>query len=260
MNLKYFSNSMCSVFLSGTLCLFSWCSTLFAADLNVESLQRALSSNERDVSDFMRDSVRKPVEVLQFAGIEEGMVILDLYAAGGYYTFILSKAVGDTGTVYAQNTERGLRFVEDRQNRTQGEALNQKISQGNLANVEQLIGPISELSLAAESLDAVMLAQTLHDSFNSNPGRSMDLLLQLKSLLKPGGVIIVTDHVGLANHNNRELHRMEITQAIELAEAAGYEVTSSDLLRNSDDDHRRSIFDPRLARNTDRFLLKLRKP
>ena len=208
----------------------------------------------------MRDSVRKPIEVLAFAGIDKGMSVLDLYAAGGYYTFILSKAVGDTGTVYAQNTERGLRFVEDRQNRTQGEALKEKIEEGNLKNVTQLIGPTRSLSLEEESLDAVMLAQTLHDSYNSNPDRALNLLQRLKILLKPGGFIVVTDHVGISGSNNREMHRMEITQAIAVAEQAGFSVESSDLLRNLGDDHRRSIFDPRLARNTDRFLLKLTKP
>ena len=35
---------------------------------------------------------------------------MDVYAAGGYYTFILSKALGPEGVVLAQNTERGLRL------------------------------------------------------------------------------------------------------------------------------------------------------
>lgn len=231
-----------------------------SATLDTAELRLLLSDSARDVSDFVRDSVRKPIEVLAFAGISKGMTVLDLYAAGGYYTFILSKAVGDTGTVYAQNTERGLRFVEDRQNRTQGEALKEKIEEGNLKNVTQLIGPTRSLSLEEESLDAVMLAQTLHDSYNSNPDRALNLLQRLKILLKPGGFIVVTDHVGISGSNNREMHRMEITQAIAVAEQAGFSVESSDLLRNLGDDHRRSIFDPRLARNTDRFLLKLTKP
>ena len=231
-----------------------------SATLDTAELRLLLSDSARDVSDFVRDSVRKPIEVLAFAGINKGMTVLDLYAAGGYYTFILSKAVGDTGTVYAQNTERGLRFVEDRQNRTQGEALKEKIEEGNLKNVTQLIGPTRSLSLEEESLDAVMLAQTLHDSYNSNPDRALNLLQRLKILLKPGGFIVVTDHVGISGSNNREMHRMEITQAIAVAEQAGFSVESSDLLRNLGDDHRRSIFDPRLARNTDRFLLKLTKP
>jgi predicted methyltransferase len=228
--------------------------------LDSAKLQQLLSSTDRDVSDFMRDPVRKPVEVLSFAGIDEGMTVLDLYAAGGYYTFILAKAVGDTGTVYAQNTERGLRFIEDRQNRTQGEALTEKIDRGDLTNVTQLIGPLNSLSLAENSLDAVMLAQTLHDSYNPNPERALNLLLQLKSLLKSGGFVVLTDHVGVSGRDNREMHRMEIEQAIAVAEQAGFAVETSELLRNPEDDHRRSIFDPRLARNTDRFLLKLTKP
>ena len=56
------------------------------------------------------------------------------------------------------------------------------------------------------------------------------------------------------------MHRMEIQQAIDIAVIAGYEIESSELLRVSNDDHSRSIFDPRLNRTTDQFLLKLIKP
>jgi predicted methyltransferase len=86
------------------------------------------------------------------------------------------------------------------------------------------------------------------------------MLLQLKALLKPGGVIGITDHIGIAGRDNREMHRMEVQQAIDLAQQAGFVVTSSELLRSRTDDHTRSIFDPRLNRNTDRFLLRLQKP
>jgi predicted methyltransferase len=53
---------------------------------------------------------------------------------------------------------------------------------------------------------------------------------------------------------------MEIQQAIDVAEEAGFRVETSELLRTRSDDHSRNIFDPRLNRNTDRFLLKLQKP
>lgn len=228
--------------------------------LDRRALLRAISGPDRDVSDFARDANRKPVEVLDFLGIDRDMKVMDVYAAGGYYTFILSKAVGPGGVVYAQNTERGLRFKEDRQEITQGEALSNKIEQGGLENVQQVVGPVSEVPIAAGSLDAVILMQTLHDSYNNNPGRALELLLNLRALLKPGGIIGVTDHVGDAEYNNSDLHRMQITQAIAISEQAGFIVQSSDLLRNPADDHSRSIFDPRLARNTDRFLLRLIKP
>lgn len=224
------------------------------------ALRRALAGPDREVSDFVRDEVRKPVEVLEFLGIGIGMTVLDVYAAGGYYTYILSKAVGPDGLVYAQNTERGLAFREDRQEISQGEALANKIRQGNLSNVRSLVGRVADLDIPAASLDGILLMQTLHDSYNGSPTRSLNLLLELKRFLKPGGVIGITDHVGIAANDNRELHRMQIEQAIDVSERAGFIVQSSDILRNPRDDHSRSIFDPRLARNTDRFLLRLINP
>ncbi len=248
-----------SVFFATLLSLLP-VSACLSQSLDTRALEMALSGPDREVSDFARDSTRKPVQVLEFLGIQPGMTVLDLYAAGGYYTFILSKAVGENGTVYAQNTERGLRFVEDRQSITQGEALNNKIERGRLSNVVQLISPLSEIDLAENSVDLAIVAQTLHDYYNPDPARALEMLLQLKRLLKPGGVLGITDHVGLAGRDNRDLHRMEIQQAVNLAEQAGFEVESSDLLRVATDDHSRSIFDPRLNRSTDRFLLKLSKP
>lgn len=224
------------------------------------ALRRALAGPDREVTDFVRDEVRKPVEVLEFLGIGTGMTVLDVYAAGGYYTFILSKAVGPDGLVYAQNTERGLAFREDRQEISQGEALANKIRQGNLSNVRSLVGRVADLDIPAASLDGILLIQTLHDSYNGSPTRSLNLLLELKRFLKPGGVIGITDHVGIAANDNRELHRMQIEQAIDVSERAGFIVQSSDILRNPRDDHSRSIFDPHLARNTDRFLLRLINP
>lgn len=231
-----------------------------AAELDGDALRRALSAADRDVNDFVRDQARKPVEVLSWLGLEPGMTVLDVYAAGGYYTFILARAVGPEGHVYAHNTPRGLAYEEDRQDISQGEALRRKLERANITNVSHLIARIENLELPAESLDAVLVAQVLHDFYNPDPERALTILQQLYALLKPGGVVGITDHVGLPGNNNRGLHRMEIQQAITVAEAAGFNVQQSDLLRNPRDDHRRSIFDPRLNRNTDRFLLRLQKP
>jgi len=236
------------------------CSLVRAQRLDQAALLQALSGPDRAVSDFIRDPVRKPVQVLDFLGVTPGMTVLDLYAAGGYYTFIFSKAVGPQGTVYAQNTVRGRQFVEDRQDITQGQALDQKIEQGKLSNVVQIVRPLASLGLQPGSLDTVMVAQVLHDYYNPNPDRALNMLLQIKALLKPGGVIGITDHVGISRYDNNDLHRMTIAQATAVAQEAGFEVFESDLLRVPSDNHSRSIFDPRLNRATDRFLLKLRKP
>ena len=228
--------------------------------LDTEVLTRALSSPSREVTDFLRDAARKPVQTLEFLGIKRGMRVLDLYAAGGYYTVVLSKAVGINGCVFAQNTERGRTSIEDRQNITQGEALDRKIREASLSNVTQLIAPPINLGLAPESLDFILLTLTLHDYANPHPQRASELLETLYALLRPGGILGISDHVGEAGNDNEALHRMPPQQAIKLAREAGFEVTTSDLLRGTADNHSRSIFDPQLARITDRFLLRLLKP
>lgn len=243
---------------SVALSLGSWLPAVSAQD--GLALRRALADPSRAVTDFARDDIRKPVEVLEFLGIRSGMTVMDVYAAGGYYTFILSKALGPEGAVLAQNTERGLRFKEDRQEITQGEALKSKILEGNLTNVTQLIGNVTALDLSEDSLDAALLMLSLHDSYNNSPERALELLRSLYSYLAPGGILGISDHVGLPENNNRDLHRMPVQRAIELAEQAGFMVHQSRLLENPEDDHSRSVFDPRLARHTDRFLLKLIKP
>ena len=124
-----------------------------ALSIDKEALRRALAGPDREVTDFVRDTARRPVEVLEFLGVDTGMRVLDVYAAGGYYTFILSKAVGPQGKVYAQNTPRGLSYEEDRQEISQGEALEEKIRRGNLTNVTHLVERISDLSIEPESGD-----------------------------------------------------------------------------------------------------------
>ena len=80
------------------------------------------------------------------------MTALDVYAAGGYFTYVLSKAVGPEGTVLAQNSPRALRFDEDRSDITQGDALAQKIESGTLNNVVRIDRPVDDDTAQSEAL------------------------------------------------------------------------------------------------------------
>ena len=77
---------------------------LFAAAVtqaasSADIVQAALNNSERPSEDMLDDSRRMPLEVLAFAGIEEGMTILEMEAGTGYYTEILSRTVGSDGSV-----------------------------------------------------------------------------------------------------------------------------------------------------------------
>lgn len=237
---------------------------LFSASshaIDPQALRDSLSGSDRDIADRMRDDARKPVEVLTFLGLQEGMTALDVYAAGGYYTFVLSRAVGSEGTVYAQNSPRALRFGEDRTDITQGDALANKIAKGNLGNVIRIDRAISDTELPDASVDFILVSQILHDYYNGSPARAYGLMVELHRLLKPGGIVGIIDHTGTEGNDNQRLHRMLRTQAMDVVTRAGFVVEAeSNLLANADDNPRRSIFDPLLNRGTDQFLLRLRKP
>lgn len=226
---------------------------------NNSSLEQALNSEDRDINHLLRDETRKPAEVIAFLGIEPGMQVLDVYAADGYYSYILSKAVGEKGRVYAQNPAAGSDVEDIRQMYSLADALDERIEIAGLNNVRHLRQGFFEMEIEAASLDAVMLVQIMHDFYNGDPAYAAALLNHLRSLLKPGGIIAVIDHAGDEGQDNSRLHRMQKNQLLELAEKVGLELTGdSELLQNPRDRHRRPVFDPMLGRNTDRFLLKFK--
>ena len=73
-------------------------------------LAEQLAASGRADEDKARDTARRPAEVLAFLGVEPGMTVMDLLASGGWYTEVLSVAVGPEGTVYAQNPPMLLGF------------------------------------------------------------------------------------------------------------------------------------------------------
>ena len=64
-------------------------------------LRSLLASDSRSAEDQARDAGRKPADVVEFLGIESGMRVIDVIAAGGYYTEVLTLAVGPEGHVVA---------------------------------------------------------------------------------------------------------------------------------------------------------------
>lgn len=244
------------ILLISALIVFASTSQAFDRD----ALAAALESSDRDINDRMLDEARKPVDVLEFLGVAPGMQVLDVYAAGGYYTFVLSRAVGLRGTVFAQNSPRAPDYDQDRTDMTPGDALARTIERGQLLNVERIDRGINNMNLPDRSLDFVLVSQILHDYYNRSPARALGLMNSLYRALKPGGIVGVIDHSGLGGLNNERLHRMQKSEAIAVAQQAGFILEAeSDILAREEDNLRRSVFDPML-RHSDQFLLRFRKP
>ncbi len=89
----------------------------------------------------------------------------------------------------------------------------------------------------------------------------MAFMASVYAVLKPGGVFAVIDHVGNADVDNTSTHRIDPALAKAAAISAGFVVEAEgDVLSHPEDDHTKKVFDPTIRGETDRFILKLRKP
>ena len=210
----------------------------------------ALMAEERPAEEKERDASRMPAEVLDFVGIGEGMNVLEAIAGGGWYTEVLSAAVGPEGMVYSQNAARFQERV--------GEMAAARAER--LGNVEVIYTEGTAIPLPAEA-DAAFTALNLHDMANRGDEVGLGFLGAIYDALAPGGVFGLVDHVGVAGQDNAELHRMEASKARELITQAGFVIEEeSDILMNPDDDHMLRVFDPAIQGATDRMLFRARKP
>ena len=135
-----------------------------------------------------------------------------------------------------------------------------------LGNVETIHVPLAEAGVTGK-VDAVVTALNLHDIYNgfgnqpAGEGPAVEFVKAIYAVLKPGGVLGVIDHVGIAGQDNAKLHRMLPQQARDVLTKAGFKIEAeSTLLANPADDHTKVVFDPSVRGHTDQLLFRARKP
>lgn len=229
---------------------------LFPVSFAVADVAESIANAKRPPADIARDAGRKPAAVLEFLGLQPGMVTLDLIAAGGYYTEVLSHATGPKGKVLAQNPPRILQFRDGANEK----AISQRLVDGRLPNVQRVNSDVDNIGIAPGSVDLAITALNFHDVYNGGgEAQALGLLSVVYGVLKPGGVFGIIDHAGDAGADNASLHSMREEEARAVIAKSKFRISdSSQLLRNPDDDHSKGVFSMRGA--TDRFLLKLVKP
>ena len=226
-------------------------------------IDSALASPDRPEADRAQDERRKAREFLDFAGIEPGMRVLDAFAASGYYTELLARTVGSEGEVIAYNNPAYARFA--------AKGIEARYAGNRLPNVRQITVDVDKLELAPRSLDAVIFVMSYHDLYwrpvdgSWPPTDPAQLLAKLHTALKPGGVIVVQDHVASAGGDTAavvdSLHRIDPAVVKRDFTAAGFKLDAeSPILAHPDDDHTVLVFDERIRGQTDQFVFRFRKP
>jgi predicted methyltransferase len=221
-------------------------------------IQTALASPARSDADRAKDANRKPGELLSFAGVKPGDKVADFIMGGGYFTKILSGVVGPSGRVYAYQPAEFISFRADYA-KEQDEAVK------GLANVTPMRPSLTAFTFA-EPLDAIVTVQNYHDLHlkMAPPGFAAVVAKKLYDSLKPGGVLLVVDHIANADPEFKApdtLHRIDPAAARKEIESAGFVFEGeSSMLRSSIDPRTANVFDPSIRGRTDQFVHRYRKP
>lgn len=239
------------------LAIFCSLDTVSADAWTPDALAAALDAADRPVADVSRDAARRPAEVLAFLGVEPGMTVVDLMAAGGWYTEVLSVAVGPDGKVYAQNPT----WMLEGRGGANAKAIAARLEDDRLPNVVRADGPLGDAGIDPGSVDLVFTALNFHDTYYMvGADAAADQLAAIYAVLKPGGVLGLVDHNGDPKQDNAKLHRIPRQIAIDMAKEAGFTLEAEgEMLAHPEDDLTKMVFLPETRGKTDRFVLRLRK-
>ena len=224
-------------------------------------LLRAVGDAKRPEADTKRDGDRHPAITLAFAGVKPGDKVIELAPGGGYFTRLLSAAVGPNGKVYAVVPPRRPDAPADSPD--PAARLQPITSDSHYANVTVVESKYSQLQLP-HGVDLVWTSQNYHDFHNLPDVQVADIDKAVFKALKPGGVYLVLDHAaepGSGFRDTSTLHRIDPEAVKKEVKSAGFKLDAeSKLLRNPDDPHTAKVFEPGIRGHTDQFIFRFRKP
>jgi len=227
-----------------------------AADATLDArIAGVLNHADRPADHVAKDADRTSETRFVLNYVHPGDHVLDLGAGGGYATMLLSAAVCG-GSVDSQNPEEwDVKYKE-------GDA--RKAIAAARSNVHLLQTGFDAVPKPDRPYDEIFIGTIYHDTYNVPGHDTQKMLGNLKATLKPGGLVILTDHRtadGAGSSQTNTLHRIDKATVINDFKAAGFTlVEDSDALANPADDHSLKVFDPAVRGHTDRMALVFKKP
>ncbi|MCP5411336.1 MAG: class I SAM-dependent methyltransferase [Alphaproteobacteria bacterium] len=192
-----------------------------------DALKAAVAGSHRSASNVARDGARHPAAALTFFGLGPHMRVIEVAPGGGYWTEILAPyAKATAGTYVAAQGKPDQKLPEKFSN----EAVYGKINYTVFSNTSGPMGP-------AASADFVLTSRNIHD-WLWTPGMAEKFMRDAFAVLKPGGILAVTDHRAdpRPQHGDARDGYVATSTIVNMAKAAGFKLeASSEINANAKD-------------------------
>ena len=225
-----------------------------------EKIEAAMKSDIRTAEEKSRDEERKPRQTLEFFGLKDDMRVIELVPAGGWYTKIIGPVVAEKGELYVVIGTTRLEPVlkaTPALSKVKVAVTDAKMapSPGKMGQFD--LGP---LSLGVKDADLVLTFRNYH---NLTPSARANLNSAVFASLKSGGHYGILDHTRRHNEpdNSENWRRMDPVLVIKEVQAAGFVLEDySSLHYTPDDELRYEVGRKSVTGNSDRIVLRFRKP
>jgi len=249
------------VFLTAAASTLLWAGATTAAEVAPigDLIQDAMAADIRSDKDRRRDQERKPVETLEFFGLQADMSVLEIFPGSGWYTKILGNVLKESGKLHLAI---GSPYLKDSLEKWGFDHVN-KLAENAFVTVpsdRKYVFDLKPITLGVTDLDMVV---TFRNAHNLTPKARAMLNAAVFDALKPGGVYGVIDHTRrhMEPTSDPVWRRADPVLIIKEALDAGFEFEAfSDLHHQPADGLIYDTVHKSLNRNSDRFTLKFRKP
>ncbi len=124
-----------------------------------------------------REDWQPPEKIMDVIGVKAGMKIGEAGAGSGYFTFPLSKRVGEKGSVFANDiSKRGLNRIKSRAERE------------DITNIRTVVGEVEDPSFPEKNLDMIIMVYVIH-----HLDKPVKFLNNLEKYLKRGASVVVIE-------------------------------------------------------------------
>lgn len=124
-----------------------------------------------------REQEEKPSKLLPLLKLKPGDVVADIGAGSGFYSFKIAPLVGEKGKVLAVDIQPEMLDIIKRRSK-----------ELKIANVEPILGTITDPKLPPESVDVMLMVDVYHEF-----DHPYEMIQSMLKSLKPGGRIVFVE-------------------------------------------------------------------